>query len=71
MSAVSGVSLAGFSTIVFPAASAGPTFHTAIARGKFHGTMSPHTPSGSRRVYTKYPAGPGIVSPNHLFAAPA
>ena len=49
-SAFSGVSDAGFSTIVLPVASAGPSFHTAISSGKFHGMMEAHTPIGSRMV---------------------
>ncbi len=49
-SAVSGVSSAGLSTAVFPAASAGASFQEAITSGKFHGTISPTTPSGSRTV---------------------
>ena len=48
--AVSGVSGAGFSTTVQPAASAGAIFHSAIASGKFHGTIAPTTPTGSRCV---------------------
>ena len=47
---VSGVSLAGFATTVLPAASAGATFHEASRIGKFHATIAPTTPSGSRRV---------------------
>ncbi len=39
--AVSGVSSAGFSTTVLPAASAGASFQEAIASGKFHGVMRP------------------------------
>src|SRR5207248_852424 len=49
-SAVSGVSSAGLSTTVFPAATAGASFHDAIVSGKFHGTIRPTTPSGSRTV---------------------
>ena len=60
---MSGVNSAGLSTTVFPAASAGATFHDAIARGKFHGTISPTTPSGSRKVMSTPPAT-GIVSPS-------
>ena len=48
--AVSGVSSAGFSTMLQPVASAGPTFHTAIINGKFQGMIAPTTPTGSRRV---------------------
>ena len=40
-SAVSGVSSAGFSTTVLPAASAGATFHEAITSGKFQGDDQP------------------------------
>ena len=61
-SAVSGVSSAGLSTTVLPAASAGATFHEAITSGKFQGTISPTTPSGSRKVMSTPPAT-GIVSP--------
>ena len=45
-SAVSGVSVAGFSTTVQPAASAGPILRVAIAAGKFHGVISNATPIG-------------------------
>ena len=69
-SAVSGVSSAGFSTTVFPAASAGATFHEAIASGKFQGTIRPTTPSGSRNVMSTPPAT-GIVWPSRRSGAPA
>ena len=45
-SAVSGVVSAGLSTQVFPAASAGASFHAAISSGKFHGITCPATPIG-------------------------
>ncbi len=48
--AVSGVWLAGFKITVFPIASAGATFHTAMSKGKFHGTIAATTPTGSRNV---------------------
>ena len=48
--AVSGVSMAGFSTTAFPHARAGATFQVASESGKFHGTMHPTTPTGSRSV---------------------
>ena len=60
---MSGVSSAGFNTTVLPAASAGASFHEEIASGKFHGTMRPTTPSGSRNVIATPPAT-GIVSPS-------
>ena len=49
MVAVHGVSGAGLSTTVLPAASAGPTLARLICMGKFHGVIAPTTPAGSRR----------------------
>ena len=69
-SAVRGVSSAGFSTTVLPAASAGASFQEAIVRGKFQGVISPTTPTGSRTVNACPPAT-GIVSPNSRSGAPA
>ena len=66
----SGVSSAGFSTTVLPHASAGPSFQDAMFSGKFHGVISPTTPSGSRNVMSTPPAT-GIVSPWNLSTAPA
>src|SRR5215472_5228658 len=43
---VNGVSDAGLSTTVQPAASAGPILRVAIAAGKFHGVISTLTPTG-------------------------
>ncbi len=61
-SAVSGVSSAGLSTTVFPAASAGARPQAAIGSGKFHGTITPTTPSGSLKV-TSIPPATGICRP--------
>ena len=47
-SEVSGVSSAGFSTTVLPAARAGPSFQLQNISGKFQGTIWPTTPTGSR-----------------------
>ena len=44
--AVSGVELAGLSTTVLPAASAGAIFQASISSGKFHGITWAATPSG-------------------------
>ena len=44
--AVSGVSDAGFTTAVHPAASAGPSLRVSIAAGKFHGVTISDTPTG-------------------------
>lgn len=53
-SAENGVWLAGFRTMVQPAASAGPALRVIIAAGKFHGVMAAVTPMGclitSRRL---------------------
>src|SRR5215475_11164580 len=60
--AVSGVVSAGFSTQVFPAASAGASFHDAIRSGKFHGITWPATPSdcgsGPNPAYSSLSAQP-------------
>src|SRR5437660_1005935 len=69
--AVRGVSWAGLSTTVHPAASAGATFHVARFNGKFHGTIAPTTPTGSRSVYVKKLPLTGSVSPVSLSAQPA
>jgi hypothetical protein len=58
--AESGVSSAGLRTTVLPHARAGPSFHEAMLSGKFHGTIRPTTPSGSRKVRSTPPAT-GIV----------
>jgi hypothetical protein len=58
------------STTVLPAASAGATFHAVMHSGKFHGTISATTPSGSRNVIATPPAT-GIVSPRWRCGAPA
>ena len=61
--AVSGVSSAGLSTTVFPAARAGAKPQPAIGIGKFQGTITPTTPSGSWKVRST-PPGTGICRPN-------
>ena len=45
-----GVSGAGFSTTVLPVASAWPSLFEVTSKGKFHGTMAPTTPTGSRQI---------------------
>ena len=52
-SAESGVVSAGLSTTVFPAASAGASFHASISSGKFHGMICPATPSGRGERFGK------------------
>ena len=61
--AVSGVISAGLSTTVLPAASAGANPQPAIGIGKFQGTITDTTPSGSRNVMSTPPAT-GICRPN-------
>ncbi len=45
--ALQGVSGAGLSTTVLPAASAGVIFERFSMKGKFHGVIAPTTPTGS------------------------
>ena len=49
----SGVCFAGLTTLVQPAAIAGPTLRVPIASGKFHGVMKRHGPSGCSIVSTR------------------
>ena len=48
--AVSGVCSAGFKITQLPQANAGPSFQLASSSGKFHATIAPTTPTGSRNV---------------------
>ena len=57
MSIDSGVSLAGLTTIVQPAAIAGPILRVPIASGKFHGVMNTHGPTGCFIVSSRPGAG--------------
>ena len=68
--AVSGVSSAGLSTTEFPAARAGAKPQPAIGIGKFQGTITPTTPSGSLNV-TLTPPATGICLPNSRSGAAA
>ena len=66
--ALNGVSGAGLSTTVLPAASACPSLLMLTSNGKFHGTIAPTTPTGSchtlRVVYT--PVTDTTVSPRSV-----
>ena len=63
-SAVSGVSRAGLTTAVQPAASAGATLRVIIAAGKFQGVIAATTPIGWRITMMRASARwLGIVSP--------
>ena len=60
-SAESGVSWAGFQTIVHPAAIAGPIFRVPIAVGKFQGVMKKDGPTGWRMTRTRLWALPATL----------
>ena len=63
-SIVSGVSSAGLTTIVQPAAMAGPILRVPMASGKFHGVMNRQGPTGLRIVSSRLPpAGACIQRP--------
>src|SRR5438874_7611756 len=63
-SAENGVAVAGFRTIVQPAAKAGPALRVIIAAGKFHGVIAAQTPIGSLVTMMRLSgACAGIVSP--------
>ena len=49
--ALNGVSGAGLSTTVLPVASAWPSLWMVTSNGKFHGTIAPTTPTGSRQTF--------------------
>ena len=71
-SAVSGVSAAGLSTTVQPAASAGAILRVAIAAGKFHGVTSAATPTGWCVTTVRVPpAGEEPYSPSVRTASSA
>src|SRR5665213_953731 len=67
-----GVSVAGLITQVLPAISAGNSFQLGIAMGKFHGVMSPTTPSGPRMLMANlFGNSLGVVCPNRRRPSPA
>jgi hypothetical protein len=60
----SGVSAAGLTTTVQPAARAGPTLRVIMAIGKFHGAMAAQTPIGCLIEARRLPGiGEGMVWP--------
>src|SRR5215469_15201575 len=69
--AVSGDFSDGLSTSEFPVANTGANFHAAMMSGKFHGTMAPTTPSGSRVTSASASAPVGATSPYTLSIASA
>ena len=62
ISSISTITLSGvldevLNTVQSPAASTGASFHAAIKNGKFHGTIWPTTPIGSRMtILNKLPS---------------
>ena len=56
-SVASGVVLAGLSTTVHPAASAGHTLFAMSVSGKFHGAMAAITPTGRLMTKPNDPSG--------------
>ena len=68
----SGVSLAGLSTTVHPAASAGPILRVAMAAGKFHGVTRTLTPTGWRTTMMRLaPDGAVVTAPSMRTASSA
>lgn len=61
---VSGVASAGLTSTALPAASAGANPQQAMGIGKFHGAITPTTPSGSLNV-TSSPPDTGICLPDN------
>jgi hypothetical protein len=60
----SGVSSAGLITQALPATSAGNSFQLGMAMGKFHGVISPTTPSGMRTLIANlFWSSLGVVTP--------
>ena len=64
-----GVSGAGLSTRVLPAASAGPILARLIWCGKFHGVMAPTTPTASRAMVRLVGTPCGVAWPRSVFQA--
>ena len=63
---------AGFITAVLPQMSAGNSFQPGIATGKFHGVMSPTTPTGRRMAMANLSGiSEGTVMPNSRRPSPA
>ena len=62
----------GFTTTVFPVASAAARLKLRMNRGEFQGVMMPTTPTGSRRVWLNTAVfSRGMVSPRILSDSPA
>ena len=69
---LAGVSGDGLSSTAFPSASAGAITRMPRTSGKFHGVMTPTTPTGIRSERENRPAWPdGSTSPTAREASPA
>ncbi len=66
--ALNGVFGAGFNTTVLPVPSAWPSFWMVTSNGKFHGTIAPTTPAGSRHTFRVVfmPVSETIASPSDV-----
>jgi hypothetical protein len=64
--------LGGLKTTVFPATSAGKIFQVGTAKGKFHGVITPTTPTGTRvDIAHLLGISLGVVTPNMRRPSPA
>ena len=68
---LNGVELDGLNTVQHPAASTGANFHAAIKNGKFHGTICPTTPIGSRKIKDSVLLSNFTADPSSVLTAPA
>jgi len=69
-SAVRGVWLAGLTTMLQPAARAGPALRVIMAAGKFHGVIAAQTPMGSLSTTMRAVSrGAGMTSPRTRLAS--
>ena len=69
---MSGVSFAGLTMLVQPAAIAGASLRAPIASGKFHGVMKRQGPTGWRRTSVRpLPSAPVLYSPARRCGSPA
>lgn len=61
----------GFRTVQQPLASTGASFHAAMRNGKFHGTIWPTTPIGSRRMMLMVVLSSIVAEPSSARMQPA
>ena len=69
--ALRGVDEELFRTMQSPAARAGASFHATIRNGKFHGTIIPTTPMGSRRMMLSRSPSSTVALPSSERRTPA